>query len=100
MVLGLRDIEDNPARVRRAWGAPGLRAAIERCYDAVLVYGPGSTPDAIDCTGWDLEVPVRHVGYVSRARDESGHRPSTPIEEGLARYAAWLEAAMPVASAA
>jgi predicted glycosyltransferase len=64
VVLGLRDIDDAPERVRRDWG-PEMRAAIERYYDAVLVYGPSSAPDAIRSVGWsDLAVPVHHVGYL------------------------------------
>jgi predicted glycosyltransferase len=64
VVLGLRDIDDAPDRVRREWG-PDMRAAIERYYDAILVYGPASSPDAIRSVGWtDLTVPVHHVGYL------------------------------------
>ena len=64
VVLGLRDIDDAPDQVRRAWG-PDMRAAIERYYDAILVYGPASSPDAIRSVGWtDLTVPVHHVGYL------------------------------------
>lgn len=64
VVLGLRDIDDAPDQVRRAWG-PDMRAAIERYYDAILVYGPASSPDAIRAVGWtDLSVPVHHVGYL------------------------------------
>ena len=63
-MLGLRDIDDAPDQVRRAWG-PDMRAAIERYYDAILVYGPASSPDAIRSVGWtDLTVPVHHVGYL------------------------------------
>jgi predicted glycosyltransferase len=72
LVLGLRDIEDSPENVRRKW-TPAVRQAIERHYDAVLVYGPESTPDAIDVMGWDdLEVPVHHVGYVGTAMPDHG----------------------------
>jgi predicted glycosyltransferase len=64
VVLGLRDIDDAPERVRREWG-PEMRAAIERYYDAILVYGPVSSPDAIRSVGWtDLAMPVHHVGYL------------------------------------
>jgi predicted glycosyltransferase len=64
VVLGLRDIDDAPEQVRRSWG-PEMRAAIERYYDAILVYGPASSPDAIRSVGWtDLAVPVHHVGYL------------------------------------
>src|SRR5947209_3918463 len=47
LVLGVRDIDDTPANVRSKWGAE-MREAIERYYDAILVYGPGWTPDALD----------------------------------------------------
>jgi predicted glycosyltransferase len=64
LVLGLRDIDDAPERVRREWGS-ALRASIERLYDAILVYGPSSAPDAIRTAGWtDLAVPVHRVGYL------------------------------------
>src|SRR5256885_7027431 len=47
LVLGLRDIEDSPANVRRKWGPEG-RAAIERYHDAIPVYGPQAPPDPVD----------------------------------------------------
>jgi predicted glycosyltransferase len=65
LVLGLRDIADAPARVRREWG-PRVRAQLEHLYDAVLVYGPdGNRHDALTCLGLDTELPVHHVGYVA-----------------------------------
>jgi predicted glycosyltransferase len=75
LVLGLRDIEDDPAEVRRTWG-PDLRDAIRDLYDLVLVYGPPSPPlDAFDCLEWDADsllVPVVHVGYVGGGARRSG----------------------------
>jgi predicted glycosyltransferase len=72
LVLGLRDIDDSPANVRRKWGS-GMREAIRRYYDAILVYGPSSTPDAIACMGWSgLDVPVSHVGYVGAPMPATG----------------------------
>lgn len=65
LVLGLRDVEDDPLAVRRHWRQEGMVDAIRRLYDAVLVYGPDSTPDALDCLGLpDLGMPVHHCGYV------------------------------------
>ena len=65
LVLGLRDIEDGVEKVRAEWSQLGLRSTIERYYDTILVYGPESSMDALDCLGWDdLPVPVHHVGYV------------------------------------
>jgi predicted glycosyltransferase len=72
LVLGLRDIEDSPENVRRRWGSE-VRSAVDRYYDAVLVYGPAETPDAIDCIAHlDLEVPLHHVGYVGVPVPDSG----------------------------
>ncbi|HEY3188493.1 MAG TPA: glycosyltransferase [Solirubrobacteraceae bacterium] len=72
VVLGLRDIEDSAESVRRRWGA-GMRDVISRYYDAVLVYGPASSPDALACMGWGpLDIPVVHVGYVGAAAPDEG----------------------------
>ncbi len=66
LVLGLRDIDDEPDRVISAWSE--LRPEIEARYDAILIYGPESGSDALACLGWeDLTLPVHHVGYVSQA---------------------------------
>jgi predicted glycosyltransferase len=66
IVLGLRDVEDSAEAVRRQWD-DAVRETVLRYYDAVLVYGPPSTPDALDALGWhDLPLPVHHVGYVGR----------------------------------
>jgi predicted glycosyltransferase len=79
VVLGLRDIDDAPERVRKEWG-PEMRGAIERYYDAVLVYGPSSSPDAIRSVGWtDLTVPVHHVGYLGWPMS---HQPAPDLPAG------------------
>jgi predicted glycosyltransferase len=84
LVLGLRDIEDDPAEVRRTWG-PDLRNAIRNLYDLVLVYGPSSPPlDALDCLEWDadrLPVPVVHVGYVGGGTPAPGSSPDDLPED-------------------
>ncbi|MGB3313511.1 MAG: response regulator [Albidovulum sp.] len=38
-ILGLRDILDDPDRVRTAWAANGTANVIAGCYDQVLIYG-------------------------------------------------------------
>src|SRR3954447_4710550 len=48
VVLGLRDVEEDPVMVRRRWREMGAREAIERYYDSILVYGPaGGGTDAL-----------------------------------------------------
>jgi predicted glycosyltransferase len=75
LVLGLRDIEEDPFALRRKWG-PRVRDAIRQLYDLILVYGPAAPSlDAIDCLGWNelsLSVPLVHVGYVGTRVPESG----------------------------
>jgi predicted glycosyltransferase len=86
LVLGLRDIEDDPFAVRRNWG-PSWSEAIRRYYDLVLVYGPALPAlDALDCLGWDdgsSTVPVEHVGYVGTRVPQLGAE-DTPREYVLA----------------
>jgi predicted glycosyltransferase len=66
VVLGLRDIEDDPDQVRRTWSATEMRSLIGRYYDSVLVYGPPGSPDALTSLRIEnLGVPVHHVGYVT-----------------------------------
>jgi predicted glycosyltransferase len=66
IVLGLRDVEEDPIMVRRRWRAMGAREALRRYYDAVLVYGPdGGDTDAISCVGYSDPAPAVHrVGYI------------------------------------
>jgi predicted glycosyltransferase len=69
IVLGLRNVEDEPARVRAAWAEGNTLAAVERYYDCVVVYGPDNTTgDALSCLdGATMPVPVTHVGFVGNS---------------------------------
>ncbi len=79
LVLGLRDVEDDAENLRRTWTQAGVREALERWYDLVLVYGPRSSADALDTLGWrDLGMPVHHVGYVGPRLAEAGPRDLAP----------------------
>jgi predicted glycosyltransferase len=66
IVLGLRDVEEDPIMVRRRWRAMGARESLQRYYDAILVYGPaGGDTDALSCVGYsDLAPSVHRVGYI------------------------------------
>jgi predicted glycosyltransferase len=78
IVLGLRNVEDDPERVRAAWSEAGTVSAVERYYDLALVYGPSNTTsDALSCLdGVEMPVPVAHVGFV-------GNRPSSTPPDDL-----------------
>lgn len=78
VVLGLRDVLDDPAVARREWSAERNGAALDRWYDAVWVYGDAAVHDPLA----GLELPRRlrhrtvHTGYLAHGRDAlpSGRR--------------------------
>jgi predicted glycosyltransferase len=74
IVLGLRNVEDEPARVRAAWSENNTVAALKHYYDRVIIYGPESTTgDALSCLdGVQVPVPVTHVGIVGNAPATTG----------------------------
>jgi predicted glycosyltransferase len=79
IVLGLRDIEDDPDAVRRRWEQAGTKQVLRDLYDEVLVYGPGGSADALACVGTeDLGLPVRHVGYVGAPMPPTSPDDMTP----------------------
>ena len=66
IVLGLRDILDAPETVRRRWEVEGAYEAIERYYDAVLVYGERHIYDMAAHYGFSPTIAERvcYTGYV------------------------------------
>ena len=70
-VLGLRDVLDHPARVRRDWTRAANEDAIRNFYDAVWVYGDRAVYDLAREYGFapDIAARVRYTGYLDqRAR--------------------------------
>ncbi len=71
LVLGLRDIVDDPAAVRAAWRAAGVYELLDRVYDRILVYGQRDVFDVARAYGLSDRAArkLRYVGYL-------GHRPA------------------------
>ncbi len=67
-VLGLRDVLDEPAVVRREWHEQGNEAAIARYYDAVWVYGDPAVYDMVQEYDLSAEIAgkVRYTGYLDQ----------------------------------
>ncbi len=65
-VLGLRDVLDDPSRVRRHWRDNHITEAINRYYDLILVYGPREVYDPLPEYGLPTAILRRsyYVGYV------------------------------------
>jgi predicted glycosyltransferase len=71
-VLGLRDVLDDPAMVRREWHTLHYEEAIRDFYEAIWIYGD---PNVYDVVGeYDLSAEVakkiRYVGYFDRREPE------------------------------
>jgi predicted glycosyltransferase/nucleoside-diphosphate-sugar epimerase len=68
VVLGLRDIIDEPQRVRATWAEHGIYHALEYFYDAILVYGVPEVMDVV--AAYHLPPPVaaktQYCGYLPR----------------------------------
>jgi predicted glycosyltransferase len=91
LVLGLRDVVDDPAHVRAEWERAGTLEAIRRSYDAVWVYGDPAVYDLID--EYDLPADVRelvrftgyldrHDGERSRPADDASRRRELGLPDG------------------
>lgn len=69
VALGLRDIVDEPSRVRDNWTERDIYSVLDTYYDAILVYGTSRVMDVV--TQYRLPPQVaaktRYCGYLPRA---------------------------------
>lgn len=68
IVLGLRDILDEPQRVREQWTAQGVYTAIEEFYDRLLIYGQADIFDPVSAYALPPALAARthFCGYIRR----------------------------------
>ena len=78
IVLGLRDILDEPERVRAKWESSGLRAVLDEFYDQILIYGDERLYPGRDHYGLEDLAPgrVRYCGYVTAVPHRAAAEPS------------------------
>jgi predicted glycosyltransferase len=81
LILGLRDVVDEPPRVRREWTREGVYELLDNLYDRILIFG---RRDIYDPVGEYRLSPravtkARYVGYMRRAAD----RPATAVRREL-----------------
>jgi len=84
MVLGLRDILDDPAAVRREWVSAGSDSAVRDFYDAVWVYGDPAICDPVREYGFSRAVAekLQYCGYLDPgARTLREDRAGLPIPD-------------------
>ncbi len=70
LLLGLRDVIDDPAVVRSVWKQQGVYETLETVYDRVLVYGDRDMFDVGDAYGLSPSVlaKTRYCGYLCQSR--------------------------------
>ena len=80
VILGLRDILDDPDRVARAWRATGTDTVISDLYDEVLIYGSERFYPSDTAYGLEGLRPghVRYCGAVTNARPAARERWAGP----------------------
>jgi len=89
LVLGLRDIIDDPAFVAAQWRDERLLPLVQEYYDHVLVYGDPTIVTTASELGLEHSLPgrVTHVGYLSRPMPQprptgASDRPSVLVTAG------------------
>lgn len=82
VVLGLRDILDEPEALRREWTRDGLWTVVEKYFRAVWIYGDPSIYDTV--REYDFPAPIAHKSvYVGYLPKRSGLLPREAIEHEL-----------------
>jgi len=84
VVLGLRDILDEPTRVRATWKAEGIYDTLEAVYDRVIVYGDRGVFDL--ARSYLIPEPlasrIKYCGYVTGERPKRAIRPDGLSADG------------------
>lgn len=86
IILGLRDVLDEPEVVRREWADHGIDETIRAFYDAVWVYGDPRVYNAVEEYGLapDIAARVRFSGYLDpRGRFMARPAPDTAAPDRL-----------------
>lgn len=68
VVLGLRDVLDDPAHVRESWARDGVHQLLDELYDLIVVYGQRDVHNVIAEYGFSARAAAktRFVGYLRR----------------------------------
>ena len=79
IILGLRDVLDEPGVIRKEWSDPRLTSWIERIYDEIWIWGDASVYDAIAEYEFtpQIRAMTKYLGYlppVFNSLDSTGLR--------------------------
>jgi predicted glycosyltransferase len=75
IVLGVRDVMDDPTLLRPEWERKGAVEILERYYDDIVVYGLESIHQPLACVGLSASVQQRihYSGYLRRELPQEPH---------------------------
>ncbi|MGI8827962.1 MAG: glycosyltransferase family protein [Chloroflexota bacterium] len=84
IVLGLRDVLDEPEKVRRQWAGQDTYRTIEEFYDRILIYGQADLFNPVEAYAFPpaLTARTRFCGYIQR-EDPIHLAPAPRAELGL-----------------
>ena len=70
LVLGLRDVLDEPSVARRQWWRERCTETVRALFDEIWVYGDRAVHDLVQTCGMPPDVAARthHLGYLARRR--------------------------------
>lgn len=73
LMLGLRDVLDDPVALAAEWQRKNAKAAVETYYDDVLIYGLPAVCDPLNGIGLSADAMSRvsYTGYLRRTRPSS-----------------------------
>jgi predicted glycosyltransferase len=77
LVLGLRDVMDDPARLAEEWDRKRALPALEELYDHIWVYGLPEVSDPLEgiAVSDSVREKARYTGYLRRGMTPSGLYP-------------------------
>ena len=80
-ILGIREVMDDPERLREEWERKGATEAVDTLYDEIWVYGPKVVYEPLEGVGLADKTMerLRYTGYLRRAIGEFSEE--TPDEE-------------------
>ncbi len=80
LILGLRDVLDEPQALAAEWERKQARPAVEHFYDDILVYGQRDIHDPLAGLGLSSAVAdrTRFTGYLKRTRPQSSPAMTVP----------------------
>lgn len=114
VVLGLRDVLDEPGVARREWREASMNESIRSHVDEVWIYGDPSVHDLAEACGIPpaLRTKIRYTGYLAAGRITAVERPPSVSpgvpyvlctvgggQDGVTLATAFLEARLPAGTA-